>query len=213
MEKRNFPAEKLSYLNWDIKCYSEFTRGYSAKGIPLRIGYAGRVTIRQKRLDRVFGVADALKKLGVAFRLQIAGKGDYFDTLRTAVKENGLQVEVELVGYVKNDDIQEFWIRQDIMLSCSEYEGHSITQMEAMASGAVPIVMDVSGADDDIEDDVNGFIVTQGKIDEIVDRMCRLDEDRELLRVMGRNAHETIREKMIDQNKGVSCFESLILNI
>ena len=89
-----------------------------------------------------------------------------------------------IVGYIKKADIFSFWQRQDIYLSCSDYEGHSISQVEAICAGAVPVVTDVSGVRDDITDGVNGYIVSVGDVPAIVYRIIELNKDRDKLQRM-----------------------------
>jgi glycosyltransferase involved in cell wall biosynthesis len=201
LQKRNFSTDKIYYLNWDIKCEEKLGRAYAPKGMPLRIGYAGRLTVHIKRLDLCVEVARELKRRGVPFLFQLAGVGDYSEQMKAEIQKAYLCEEMELLGYIERQDIDTFWQKQDIMISCSEHEGHSISQMEAMAAGAVPIVMDVSGAQDDITDSENGFIVEQGDICEMVNKICSLNEDRMLLQTMGSKAHESIYLKM-QESKG-----------
>lgn len=87
------------------------------------------------------------------------------------------------------------------MINCSELEGHSLSQSEAMAEGAVPVITDVSGARDDVTDGYNGYIVDIGDIDAMADRICELYHNRDKLKQMGIRAHSTIyeRQKNIDQ--------------
>lgn len=196
LQKRNFCKNKINHLIWNIYCTKKIYRNYAIENMPLRIGYAGRVTISQKRFDRCLEVAKMLQKSGVRFHFQVAGTGDYLEQLKIEIQENGLCKEIELLGYLEQSEINKFWSGQDIMISCSEYEGHSITQMEAMAAGAVPIIMDVSGAIDDITNNENGFIIEQGDIRMMANKICLLNEDRMKLQMMGKKAHEMIYLKM-----------------
>ena len=50
-----------------------------------------------------------------------------------------------LIGSVARDAIGAFWKDKDVCLSFSDYEGRSISIMEAMANGAVPVVTATSG--------------------------------------------------------------------
>ena len=70
-----------------------------------------------------------------------------------------------------------------------------MSQSEAMAAGAVPVITDVSGAADDVTDGYNGYIVDIGDVDGLVDRICRLYHNRDMLKQMGQNAHRTIYER------------------
>lgn len=192
MIENGFQENKLEYLPWEIACEEKLTHVYTALGEPLRIGYAGRIEVRQKRLDRMIAIVKKLKELRMHFRVELAGSGSYEEDLKQQIKENRLEGEIQLIGLLESADISEFWKRQDIMVNCSDWEGHSISQAEAMANGAVPIVTDVSGAVDDITDGENGFIVEMGSVEQIVEKIAYLYEHRELLPIMGEKAHQTI---------------------
>ena len=149
----------------------------------------------QKRVDQLPELAVKLNERGICFQMNIAGAGDYSETLQERAKAEGLQECIRLEGCIDRSDIPAFWKRQDILVSCSEWEGHSISQSEAMASGAVPVITDVSGAADDVTDGYNGYIVDIGDVDGLADRICRLYHNRDMLRKMGQNAHRTIYER------------------
>ena len=209
MIKRGFPKEKLMYLPWKISCNDFFSHCYSQQNEPLRIGYAGRVVIAQKRSDLLLTVAKKLEERGIDFRMEIAGTGSYEEELRLQIQTAGLENKARCLGMLK--DVRLFWLRQDIMITCSEWEGHSISQCEAMAAGAVPIITDTSGARDDVEDGINGYIVNIGDIDHIVERICYLYSHREQLPILGERAHKTIleRNKACDFQK---LWESILLS-
>lgn len=196
------PESKLIKLSWNIETPKQFCRAYSKSYEPIRIGYAGRVVVQQKRMDILFSVALQLKKIGIDFLLQIAGTGDYEDTLIELIKVNDLQKSIQLLGYIENTNINEFWKRQDIFISCSDYEGHSISKSEAMAQGCVPVVTETSGAEDDITNGKNGFIVTTGDANAIVKKIVYLVQNREELSKMGYEAYKKIRNSSCSRNIG-----------
>lgn len=187
--------DRVGCLGWTVPCEEGINRTWSKDGMCLQIGYAGRVTVTQKRVDQLPELAVKLNERGICFQMNIAGAGDYSETLQERAKAEGLQECIRLEGCIDRSDIPAFWKRQDILVSCSEWEGHSISQSEAMASGAVPVITDVSGAADDVTDGYNGYIVDIGDVDGLADRICRLYHNRDMLRKMGQNAHRTIYER------------------
>lgn len=193
MIKRGFPKDKLMYLPFKVSCNEAFSHCYSQRNEPLRIGYAGRVVVRQKRVDLLLTVAKKLVEQGVDFRMEIAGTGGYELELRRQIQTAGLQNKVCCLGMLP--DISQFWFGQDVMITCSEWEGHSGTQCEAMAAGAVPVITDTSGAREDVEDGKNGFIVEIGDLDKMVERLCFLYMNRERLAEFGKRAHEAILKR------------------
>jgi len=199
----SFGMEKnrIGYLGWKVACEEELVRPWNMDGTCLQIGYAGRITTAAKRVDLLPMLAARLKEKGICFRMNIAGAGEYRDILQQRIAEEGLQECMRLVGYVDRKDIPLFWKEQDIMVSCSEWEGHSISQSEAMAGGAVPVLTDVSGAEDDVTDGYNGFIVEVGDVDGLADRICCLYHDRSKLKRMGQNAHDTIYQRQVHMDQ------------
>lgn len=195
MVENGFPQAKLEYLPWEIACAEQFSHAYTSECEPLRIGYAGRIQTQQKRMDYLVEVVKRLKERRIDFKLEIAGNGSYKEQLEKELSENHLDREVQLLGVLDASQIREFWQRQDIMVSCSDWEGHSISQGEAMAAGVVPIVTDVSGAADDITDGENGFIVEVGSVEQIVEKICFLNSHRDKLAEMGEKAYQRIKEK------------------
>ena len=193
--ERNFPLDKCLTLQWEIPCGQMLERKYSEEKEPIRIGYAGRIVIVQKRVDQLIEIAKLLRSRGIDFQMELAGVGSYFKTMKEKITEEQLDKNVKLIGYLEHKEMQLFWKRQDIMVSCSEYEGHSISQCEAMAAGAVPILTDVSGVRDDIKNGENGFVTAIGVPEQIADRISDLARNKKLLSELGRKAFETIKEK------------------
>lgn len=188
-----FPIEKLNFLEWNVPISVD--GNYSKQNNVINIGYAGRINKYQKRLDRLIPLAEKLQEYSIPVHIQIAGVGTYCEQLKQEVIECGLNKNIEFVGLVEHDQIYSFWQKQDICINLSDFEGHSISQVEAMASGAVPIVTATSGTEDDICDGVNGFIVEIGNIDEMALRIMELYMDQDRLKEMKINAVKSVREK------------------
>ena len=216
LEKIGFPKRKLRYLQWmvpfeGLQQNPEVNNSDKCQ-LPLKIGYAGRIVVEQKRIDLIISVAEELVKRNVAFLLSIAGdKGKDLEYLSSEIRRRNLQNNVIIVGYIKKADIFSFWQRQDIYLSCSDYEGHSISQVEAICAGAVPVVTDVSGVRDDITDGVNGYIVSVGDVPAIVYRIIELNKDRDKLQRM-RNECIKISSKF-NKNNVLKQYVNILKNL
>lgn len=193
--ERGFPIEKIELLYWKIDCENKLVRRYNGQNEPLRIGYAGRLIKEQKRLDLLIDVAEELKRNGLKYIISMAGMGDYEETIKSEIKKRELGEFVKIVGCVNNNSISMFWKEQDICISCSDFEGHSISQSEAMAGGAVLVITDVSGAEDDVISGYNGYIAQPQNVNEIVEYIKYLYNHRELLETMGKRSHEIILKR------------------
>ena len=179
-----------------VKCIESYKRTYSITNeSPLRIGYAGRIESAQKRLDCLMMMLEKLEHLHTNYQLEIAGKGSYLETLTGEIKEHSLDKKINLIGEIKKTEIADFWAKQDICINLSDFEGRSISIMEAMINGAVPVVTDTSGIREDIEDGINGYIVPIGDYTAMAMKIDYLANHRELLKIYGEKSHEIMKQK------------------
>ena len=89
----------------------------------------------------------------------------------------------------------DFWKKIDIYLNFSEFEGTSLSMLEAMSYGCVPVASDVSGVKDFIEHGINGYIYNFGDLDMLCQNIFLLEKDRKLMRNMGGLSREIIMAK------------------
>ena len=85
--------------------------------------------------------------------------------------------------------------RAAVVLQKSLREGFGLTVAEAMWKGTPVIGGNVGGIRYQIEDRVNGFLVSS--IDETAERMVEVINDKELRNEMGRAARETVRKNFL----------------
>lgn len=207
-------SDKAFLMTCPFECENKLERTYTDDGCePIKIGYAGRIDgfkKSQKRMDILFNLLIELKKNKVNYHCSIAGDGVARTELENLVKDSSLDTFVEFLGMVPRENIKSFWKKQDICVNMSDYEGRSISIIEAMGNGAVPVVTDVSGVDDDIIDGENGFIVPLRDYVKAGKYIEYLSKNRHLLSIMGSKAHEEVyfKSQMSEHLK----FWSNILN-
>ena len=84
---------------------------------------------------------------------------------------------------------------QDVFVNVSEYEGTSLSMLEAMSFGCVPVVTDVSGAREFIEEGENGYICGVGDIEGIAKCVAEFASDRKRLMCYGEKCRDIIQER------------------
>lgn len=161
----------------------------------LRIGYAGRIVKQAKRADLLVELIGALEKKEMDYIFEIAGEGECTIPISAYVSENSLQDRVHLTGRLPKSEMDSFWKNQDVFVNVSEYEGTSLSMLEAMGYGCVPVVTDVSGAREFIEDKKNGYICDVGDIKGIADCIAMMADNRELLKTYGDRCRRIIQER------------------
>jgi glycosyltransferase involved in cell wall biosynthesis len=180
-----------------VKVNRKLKRRYSAAKKPLQLMYAGRLVEQQKRVSRLVHLAKCLAAGGVNFELRIVGDGPQKANLSEHIAglDDEVRRRVKLVGNLPVDEMPAMWQSSDVSVLVSEYEGTSISMLEAMANGCVPVVTQVSGASAVIVPGVNGFMTQVGNLDEMVQVLRTLDRDRTKLEQLGAQAKTTIVER------------------
>lgn len=200
LKRIGVPAYKTYSMKIPFSCEQNIFRSYTTdEECPVKIGWAGRLHSMeqsdQKRLDNLLKYAKELKERHINYVMEIAGDGLAKEKFEYYVNELGLNNRIHMCGYLNQNEIQDFWRRQDICVLSSDLEGRSISVLEAMGNGAVPVVTAVSGVREDIIDGHNGFIVEIGDYEALVERTIYLEQHRELLPLMGVRAHDMIYPK------------------
>ena len=161
---------------------------------PLRLTYAGRLAVTQKRITDLIELARCLVELNVDFQLRIIGDGIDEEVLKRSIValDQPIRDRILLIGSVSPDGMRVQWRNSDVVILVSEYEGTSISMMEGMACGCVPVVTDVSGARGLVTDGISGFLIPVGDVEGMARRIKELDMNRERLAEMGKKAHASV---------------------
>ncbi|MCI9023421.1 MAG: glycosyltransferase family 4 protein [Dorea sp.] len=196
VEHYKIKGEKTCQISPFIEKTRTVHRRYSTeKRMPLKIGYPCRLEKSQKRADLIPVLLEYLESRKVHYVLNIAGEGACEREIKNYIEREGLCEKVKLHGKLTRKELSDFLDDQDIYLNFSEYEGTSLTMLEAMASGCVPIVTNVSGVDDFIEPDINGLIADVGDLRKIAEHIAFLDKHRNVLSEYGYKCVNIVHEK------------------
>lgn len=162
---------------------------------PLKVGYPCRLIAYQKRADMIPKLIMYLEQNNVNYVLNIAGDGPCEIRINEFVESNQLHSKVKMYGRLSRTELYDFLDEQDVYLNISEFEGTSLTMLEAMASGCVPVVTNVSGVSDFIENRINGFTVNVGDLEKISEHIAFLDHNRYMLAKYGGKSMQIVQEK------------------
>jgi glycosyltransferase involved in cell wall biosynthesis len=112
------------------------------------------------------------------------------------VKEAGLDNKVLFLGFVSQKELPNLYVISDVVVFPSLYdETWARAVNEAMAC-KLPIIASrkVGATGDIVRDGINGFVVKEGDIEELADKMRLLVTDRELRKRMGEASKEIIKD-------------------
>ncbi len=156
---------------------------------------------RRKGFNYVIDAFAKIYKKYPSLRLTIAGgEGNAEGELKEQVKKLGLENLVHFTGLVTPNT--EFVIHHrasDVFVLPSDNEGMSNNMLEAMASGMPIIMTPTGGADELIDEGVNGYIVKFKDSGDIAEKLEKLINDPALTKSMGIESRK-IAEKMSWEN-------------
>lgn len=172
------------------------------------LGNAGRLTEQKGQLF-LLDVAYALKNRGVDFTLLIAGKGELEVVLRSKIEKLKLEKHVILLGFVK--DMNSFMASIDIFLLSSYWEGFGYVIVEAMNQAKPVIAFDSSSNPEIVKNNLSGFLIPTGNIEEFISSTKKLIEDADLRSKMGAFAKDDI-ESRFELSHRIAEFEEFLNN-
>jgi glycosyltransferase involved in cell wall biosynthesis len=141
---------------------------------PLRAVFVGRL-VPYKGADMVLEAAAPLLKNG-ALTLDIVGDGPQKDLLSQTIGREGLADSVKLIGFVPHADLQKYLANSDLFTFPSVREFGGAAVLEAMAMGAVPIVVNYGGPAELVTPST-GFLIPLGSRRNIVEALRKLLSD------------------------------------
>lgn len=160
----------------------------------------------QKGFERLIDAWAIVCRRANDWKLEIIGDGALRPNMLQQIEEHGLK-DMVVLKKVQADQIKDAYMNASIFALSSRFEGLPMVLLEAQAAG-LPIVSFTCkcGPKDLIEDGVNGFLVDEGDIDGLADRLVCLIENEELRKGMGgaayrnsgRYAEDTIMKQWLD---------------
>jgi glycosyltransferase involved in cell wall biosynthesis len=119
-------------------------------------------------------------------RFVFAGKwlDDSIDRLRAAAGSN-----VELTGWVSDDDLRELYAHASVYVQASRHEGFGLAVAEAMLAGCIPVVMDVTAMPEVVGD--AGILISSQQPAAVAEGIRRA-------LALGPEAHQRARDRIVD---------------
>lgn len=202
-------AEDIAHIPSGVECPEEIRDRQSG---PIRLLYAGRFEHQQKRIGILLQVARLLQEADVPHTLRLIGDGPASLEIAQAVKN---LPNVQCLPPASRRQMVEHNAWADIMLLTSRYEGLSISMLEAMAAGGVPVVSRVrSGVMDAIDHGVNGLMIEAGEHEPDItiserfgDAILELADKPERLARMRIAAHKRAKERFSLRAHGDACAQ------
>ena len=169
----------------------------------------GRLTY-QKGFERLIEAWSLLNDKFPDWKLVIVGDGEKKEELEQLVVDSCLQDSVFLKAPVK--DMEQLYREASVIAMTSRYEGLPMILLEAQAYG-IPIVSFKCqcGPADIITDGKDGFLVPEGNVPMMAEKLSMLMSDYQLRAKMGKAA--VLSSKRFDEERVMQQWENLFSSL
>lgn len=160
----------------------------------------------------VHSIPIVLKKCGNV-KFIIKGVGPLENRLRNLVNELGVSGHVRFVGLVSHPEVAQYLVASDIYVSTPFIDSTSVSLLEAMACGVAPIVTDIPGNREWIENGTNGFLFQPKKSTALAEKIIQLIENEDTRKRFGERCIRIVKqkaswEKCVDKMEAI--YQSLL---
>lgn len=205
-------------LNWEkikqatvIPNFLPFLPPATSTCTPKKIISVGRLE-EQKGYDLLIKAWAIVAKQHPDWRINVFGEGTLREKLNEEIRES-LIFESFTLRHPSNEIVEEY-ISSSIFVLSSRFEGFGLVLIEAMACGLPVISFNCpDGPSDIISDGIDGFLVDNGNVIQLAEKICLLIENESLRHTMGKNARENVKRYSAEiiMKKWIDLFESLLI--
>ena len=125
----------------------------------------------------------------------IAGDGTERKALEREAESLNINSSVEFLGRVPHEEMPNLLSQADIYVSTSLHDGTSVSLLEAMASGAFPIVTDIPSNREWITNAENGFLISTENENVLAMKIVEAIRNKELVAEANKKNRKIVKKK------------------
>ena len=131
-----------------------------------------------------------LFKSKIQSELWLVGDGPTKPEIETLSKKLGVDSRIRFLGTISNPS--EVYSKFDIFVLSSHFEGHPLVALEAMSFGLPIVATRISGIQETITHNVNGFLVKPRDPQDLAEALKKLLADQSLAKRLGEEARKSL---------------------
>lgn len=189
MNRTPVPLQSIEFKQREIPADGRWRLLQACRLIPKK----GLFTVL-KALPKVISVWPELKYV-------LCGSGPDEERLRDEVKKAGLEANVEIRGWVSQDELKDEFAKAHLFLHPSELtetedqEGVPNAMLEAMAAGLPVVATQHGGIPEAVTDGKDGILVEEKDFEALSEAILKIASDETLLTAYSCQAKESVKER------------------
>ena len=177
---------------------------------PIRLVYAGRFEVFQKRIFDYVELAHLLAARRVDFHLDLLGEGSELETVRRRLDSLVRAGVVSIPGRLGHPETLARLRSAHVLLVLSDFEGLPLCLVEGLQNGCVPVAYAMrSGIPEVIVDGVNGLVLPPGDVPAVAEAIGALQADPERLAALAAAAQRTPADEGLTADAMGSSYAAL----
>jgi len=158
------------------------------------IGNVGRLETSKGHHFLFQAIKEILKfRKDQPIKLLVIGEGEDKEKLIKYAKKLNIEKKVIFTGYRK--DVAELMAIMNLFVFTSLREGLPRVLVQAAAVGIPSVAFNVDGISEILKDNYNGFLVEPTNIKQLVERIIKYIDNKELLRMHGKNGQNVLKDR------------------
>ena len=199
LERLGVPSEKISTIPMGIDAAFLDTgknRAVESRNRPIKI-------LSNRNLLPIYNISLLIRAIPIVLKeapetkFLIAGDGTERKSLEREVESLNINSSVKFLGRVPHEEMPKLLSQADIYVSTSLHDGTSVSLLEAMGSGAFPIVTDIPANREWIITGQNGFLVPVDEERCLANRIINAIQDQVLVRESRTKNFSIVRERVV----------------
>lgn len=149
-----------------------------------------------------------IHRRGIAVKLVVVGDGDMKEFYQVSVQNHGLASEVQFTGRLEGAALSRAYAEASFFVLPTSNDSYPTVILEAMSAGLPVISTKVGDIPTMVEDGVNGFIIEPNDKDALIEKICVLLKNPQMVAAFGSAAQKTISE-VFSWNKRSERYQNL----
>ena len=155
-----------------------------------RICFIGRLTVTQKRVDRLMRILKILHEKLPNYKFDICGDGSSHKFVNDFIENNNLY-RVVLHGFINPEEVLQ---KSKFLILPSDFEGFGMVLIEAQAFGVIPIAFNCyNGIKEVINHPNAGFVIPDFDENSLIEKIIELTKDTILGENISKNAKLNVK--------------------
>jgi glycosyltransferase involved in cell wall biosynthesis len=172
LQDSDFPNKKIHLIPWGVEKYWLQKRLHYKTESKKPVFISPRSHEKIYRIDIVINVFYNFYRVNPKSKLLLLGDGSKTQNIQKQISKMGLEHAVKIIGSVSEKKYKKYLEKSNFYLSASEVDGSSVSLLQAMALGVVPIVSDIPANNQWVKNGVTGYKFSLSNYDQQINKIA-----------------------------------------